>query len=541
MMQLARIRRGLWLVVLVAMIAMAATVFAAERAGAQYTGRAALSIGSLNRAPEQDTVLAQGYVDYFNEGSYQQRLRSTVSIPGNITFSARVAAASPIIYVEGVGPDPDAVRTAVATMATAFRNDVNSGIQADESSRIAALKQQIAIQQEALNASQPNSQAGNLASQTISQLQTSITEIQADTSNQLQELQMMAGVAQVQSNLAVNLALALAGGLVLGMLAALALAALRNRLFSATEVEDQLGVSVLAEVPGGTSAQAEQEREQRLKRLANLVGLLTTKQPATVAVVAARRSAASTLVAEALANHRAGLRDRSVLVRADLHGSRTTTGTASGVSDVLSRWPTIDAVSLLRPVDAPGLQVLPVGAVDEDAHRLFAADRLEPMLAGLAKTCDWVIIDAPPLLETSEAQVICATADYVIMVIDSGVTRVPAAREALRMLTQVGNAPLGCVLVDPRAAARASATEPTANAPARFTSDDRSSESGTAEPEPARAATDPVTCNEPPPSTLEDSTTNGIPRQARPRPSPRPRPHAVPTEGERAVESAAGR
>src|SRR3954451_534434 len=178
-----RIRRRWALILVIGILAAAGALGASLLQGGTYTGRSALTIVSQDRAPEQDTVLAQGYADYFNQASSQSQLRDTARVPSSVTFSARIAAASPIVYIEAVADSPEVASDSATKMAVALRDDVNSSLGGDaQEQQINALNQQLAAAQAARNQAD------------VSRLQDQISDLQGRATNQLQDLQLNAGV-----------------------------------------------------------------------------------------------------------------------------------------------------------------------------------------------------------------------------------------------------------------------------------------------------------------------------------------------------------
>jgi succinoglycan biosynthesis transport protein ExoP len=444
---LDRIRQGLWLVVVVTVVAAVGAAWSAATAEPTYTGRATLSVGAQTRAPEQDAVLAMGYVEYFNEGAYQSTLRQLAGVPADITLSARLAGASPIIYIEATGGNAEAVAAAASSMANQFRTNVNASIQADQRSQIEELTRQLDVQREALWLTEAGSQDAALVSQSMASLQERINDIRGDSSNYLQELQLSAGVSSSAPSVLLNTGLALVGGLVLGALAALGLSALRDRVGSADDVRARLDSVVLAEMRAGASSSAEREIDLRLKRIANLVAPANLPRPVVVAVAAPRRTSAAGRVAEGVAARRARQGERTILVRADMDGRRDGERNVRGLADVLARrtGPTLDAV--LQRGSEPKLRVLQPGVPDADPYDLLATDRLAVVLRQARALAECVVVEVPPLLETAEAQILCAAADRTVVVLARGETRNADAREALAIVAQAGHDPFGVVLV----------------------------------------------------------------------------------------------
>ena len=122
---LARIWRRVYIVVAVVALAGLASL---PNQDTQYTATASLITVSANRAPEQDGILARGYVDLLVEPSFQQELREKAGVPADVTLAARTAAASPIIYVSATSTDRTTAETAAARAAEQFRTQINASL-----------------------------------------------------------------------------------------------------------------------------------------------------------------------------------------------------------------------------------------------------------------------------------------------------------------------------------------------------------------------------------------------------------------------------
>jgi Mrp family chromosome partitioning ATPase len=92
------------------------------------------------------------------------------------------------------------------------------------------------------------------------------------------------------------------------------------------------------------------------------------------------------------------------------------------------------------------LHVVPAGQRDAATADLFSAQRAETLF-GLLRTMfqgHAVVIDAPPLLASSEAQFLANAADQVLLVVRAGVTLVDSVREAAARVRS--DIPVGVVL-----------------------------------------------------------------------------------------------
>lgn len=443
-LQLDRIRRRGWLVLAIAVLAILAALAASRGEQATYTGKSTLTITSQDRAPEQDAVLAQGYAEYFNEGSYQQILRARAGVPADVTLNARTAAASPIVFVEAVASNPDVAASAATRMAETFRDDVNANLRADRDQAVEELRKEIAGARAELDSVSDDSAESTLITSTILALQDRMAAIQSDNSNQLQELQLDAGVSSSSPNLVQNVALGLVGGLILGCLAALAFAAVENRLATADDVRDQLGLDTLAVIPDGKSRSAARSRVQQLMRLANLVSLSDLPRPMTVAVAAPRATTSTSHVAEGVAAYRAVQGERTLLVKADLHDEHR--DRRPGVAEFLAGPSGVGLDGMVLRGRVGSMQVLPAGNPPADPYALFSHDRFADLVERAKSIVDLVVIESPPINEAAEGQVVCTTADGVILVIEENATRTADAAETCQLLEQVSATLLGVVI-----------------------------------------------------------------------------------------------
>ena len=127
---------------------------------------------------------------------------------------------------------------------------------------------------------------------------------------------------------------------------------------------------------------------------------------------------------------------RVVLVDADApkaHISRLL-GVADqpGLLDVLKN-STLDVESVILGTDVPNLLVLPAGTRTDDATELYASERMRDVVArlGARDPRRVVLFDTPPLLLTTEAQVLAQMAGEVLVVVRANETPRSIVLEAL--------------------------------------------------------------------------------------------------------------
>ncbi len=100
----------------------------------------------------------------------------------------------------------------------------------------------------------------------------------------------------------------------------------------------------------------------------------------------------------------------------------------------------------LQDSGVENLRVLTAGPIPPNPQELLGSQRMEELLRRLEEEADIVVLDTPPTLVVSDANVLAARASGVLMVVNTGKTRRAAVRQAVEGLRKVGANVLGCVL-----------------------------------------------------------------------------------------------
>lgn len=107
-----------------------------------------------------------------------------------------------------------------------------------------------------------------------------------------------------------------------------------------------------------------------------------------------------------------------------------------GLSTVLRGGVTsVDAIT--REV-APNVDLLPAGPRADRPVELLSSDRLATLLTRVARDYDVVLVDAPPLLPVTDAVVLAAHADTILLVARSGVTSTGELIQSAKRIERVG-------------------------------------------------------------------------------------------------------
>ncbi len=116
-----------------------------------------------------------------------------------------------------------------------------------------------------------------------------------------------------------------------------------------------------------------------------------------------------------------------------------------GLSSFLTGAHSLDEV-LIQYDRVPNLWVLPAGPRPPDPAELLSSNMMEATLKSLMKRFTHVVIDSPPLLLVTDAVVLSALVDGVILVVSSGATSRGALTRSHRILENAGSRVLGMVL-----------------------------------------------------------------------------------------------
>lgn len=116
-----------------------------------------------------------------------------------------------------------------------------------------------------------------------------------------------------------------------------------------------------------------------------------------------------------------------------------------GLSSFLTGAHSLDEV-LIQYERVPNLWVLPAGPRPPDPAELLSSQMMETTLKDLMKRFTQIVIDSPPLLLVTDAVVLSAMVDGVILVVASGTTARGALTRAHRILENAGSRVLGIVL-----------------------------------------------------------------------------------------------
>ncbi len=115
-----------------------------------------------------------------------------------------------------------------------------------------------------------------------------------------------------------------------------------------------------------------------------------------------------------------------------------------GLSSVVSQQCSLEEA--IQVSDIPNLDVITSGAIPPNPAEMMGSKRMTAIIAQLREKYDIVLIDTPPLLAVTDAQIVAAKSDGVIMVVDQGKVKREIAAKAVKNLESVNARILGVVL-----------------------------------------------------------------------------------------------
>ena len=256
--------------------------------------------------------------------------------------------------------------------------------------------------------------------------------------------------------------LGLAFGLLLGIAAAFLWDALDRRVRDEAEVEDALGIPLLARLSTAhrdglimldkpSSVEAESVRRLRTGlEFANLdLGAKVVMVTSAVASEGKSLAVANLALALARSGRKVGLVDLDL--RRPSVGRLFDTGFSHGLTDVaLGRVALDDALVAIPLVESESravsplratrgeelgeLFVLTAGAVPSNPGELLGTNVVREVLSDLRERMDYVLVDAPPMLAVSDASILSSLVDAILVVVRLGQVNRPSLRELAREL-----------------------------------------------------------------------------------------------------------
>lgn len=252
-----------------------------------------------------------------------------------------------------------------------------------------------------------------------------------------------------------SLVLGLLGGLIVGVGLAFLRENLDRRLYTSAQIVEATGLATLAQIPvaraikpnrylNGMTPEGEAFRQLRT----NLLSYSQQQTLRSLLVTSAQDGQGNTTTVASLAVALAQAGRTVVAVDCDLRkpSLHKALGVSNGygLSEVLDGRTTLE-IALQNHATIDGLAVLPGGSASEHPAELIGSNRMQELLCQLTTQFNFVLIDAPALTVT-DASILAANVDGVILVVGRGLARKNAVAFACEQLATVKAQPLGVVI-----------------------------------------------------------------------------------------------
>jgi capsular exopolysaccharide synthesis family protein len=261
----------------------------------------------------------------------------------------------------------------------------------------------------------------------------------------------------VSPNMALNLLAGFAAGVLLGVGLAILRGLLDNTVKDRQSLEQIAGVGVVGSIPldkerrkepaisFGSDNTAIAEAFRKLRT--NLQFLAVDNPPRVIVVTSSMPNEGKSTTAINIALALAEREHNVVLVDGDMRrpmlGKYLDLVGTVGFSTVLSGRATLSEV--LQKTAFPGLTVLTAGAAPPNPSELLASMAAKNVLSEMRAQFDYVIVDSSPLLPVTDAAILAAASDGVLIIARFGRTKREQLGHAVGNLQDVGAAILGAV------------------------------------------------------------------------------------------------
>lgn len=259
-------------------------------------------------------------------------------------------------------------------------------------------------------------------------------------------------VAPVKPRKMINLFMGCFMGVFLGFGSVFFLDYLNNTLRSPEDIERYLGLTTLAVVPKfdpASISRAAREAYQTL-RTSLIFSSMNRERRVVLITSTAPQEGKSSTVAQ-LARTLAGAGDRVLVIDCDLRRPtlhlHLKLDRDNGLTNFLAA-PRGDGdwASYLKTVGPANLQAMTCGPIPPNPPELLGSDRFERLIAEAKALYDWVLVDSPPTVSLSDANVLAGRADMVVLVVRHNKTDRHHVSRSVLQLEQVGAEIAGCIL-----------------------------------------------------------------------------------------------
>ena len=253
----------------------------------------------------------------------------------------------------------------------------------------------------------------------------------------------------VKPRTVLNMAVGMVLALLLGIAAVFFLDYLDNTIRTSEDVEQFLGLNLLAIVPRETEATRNAVREAYQTLRTSLLFSRKSRKSNAALVTSSGPQEGKSQTTVQLARTLASAGERVVVVDCDLRRptihQRLNIAREQGVTNfILSPEDHLDAY--LKPTSIPNLSAITCGPIPPNPAEVFGHERFAALLEELKRRFDWVLIDSPPVVSLADASILASMVDLVMFVIKHNGNDKELIRRSVTTLRKVSPHVVGAVL-----------------------------------------------------------------------------------------------
>lgn len=486
------LRKWWWLLVAATLVAAVSSFLVTLRQPPIYQARTTLIVGRAFEDPNPTASqfwlgqqLAIAYADIANREQVRNSTMKALNLKWLPSYDARAQSNSQMLDIVVTDTNPQVAQAVANELAVQLMALTPTSEGLEDTSRGTFVEQQLntleaQIEQTEEDISELQANLGSLTSarqindtqNQIAALQGKLSTLQGNYAGLLANTQRGAvnslsviepatlPVAPVGPNKPLSIAIAAVIGLVLASGAAYLLEYLDDTLKTTAEIQEVFGLPIigyLLEEDGGRNGDekklivAEKPRhpiaEAYRSLRTNLEFAAAARPLKTILVTSADSGEGKTSVASNLAMIISQADKKVILIDADLrkpsvHEFMKMTN-ENGVSDLFRGRTSIQ--NAMRIGKNERIAVITGGTPPPNPAELLASRKMDQVLSGLKDVADVVVVDGPPFA-VSDAAILAAKVDGVIVVVRPGYTREAAARVMLEQLNRAGANIVGVVL-----------------------------------------------------------------------------------------------
>lgn len=254
-----------------------------------------------------------------------------------------------------------------------------------------------------------------------------------------------------------NMALALASGLILAFLYAYGREKLDDAIRDPRDVEAKLHLPLLGVVPEFTGSNLQDALDAPYSDVAEAYYAVrssvelssNTGLPASLLITSSNKGEGKSTTSYVLARDLARLGHRVLLIDADLrrpslHRFFDLPSGSPGLSSVLARL--VPPSEAIRPAAEKTPAFLSSGPLPPDPANLFAGNAVQQLLTELAASYDVIVVDGPPVMALADAAELASAAAATVFVVEAGTAHFGQARTAVSRLIRARGNLIGCVV-----------------------------------------------------------------------------------------------